>query len=220
MSYRTKPLGHNWPSNVEEVPLLVRLEGKMAHFRDGSARKVDSIILCTGYQNLFPFIADDIRLITRNRMYPDNLYKGIFFQDEPRIAFLGMQKFAFGFLGLDIQAWYVRDVLLHRIALPSKEERLRNASEWQDCENNEDSKLIPNHHIYFMVNYLKDLLASMEDYPSVDLDSATASLLQGRKNKFENIINYRDQVFTSHVTGTEASRNAIPWIDADHEDNV
>ncbi len=85
LSYRTKPLGHKWPSNVEEVPLLVRIEGKMAHFRDGSARKVDSIILCTGYQNLFPFMADDIRLITQNRMYPDNLYKGIFFQVQPAL---------------------------------------------------------------------------------------------------------------------------------------
>ena len=33
ISYRTKPIGFKWPDGVAEVPLLVRLQGKTAHFQ-------------------------------------------------------------------------------------------------------------------------------------------------------------------------------------------
>lgn len=120
----------------------------------------------------------------------------------------------FGFLGLDIQASYVVDVLLNRVSLPEKEERLQNASKWQGREDNE-CKQNRNSFIYYTLSYVKDLLTN--SYPDVDLDSATATLLQGRENKYKNIITYRDHnVFTSHLTGTQASKNVVPWINADH----
>ena len=128
ISYRTKPIGHKWPENIKEVPLLVRLEGKTAHFRDETKENFDSIILCTGYRHHFPFLSDDLRLITKNRFYPDNLYKGVLLQHQPRIAFLGMQKFYFSFPGLDAETWYVRDFILGRITLPDAETRLKDAA--------------------------------------------------------------------------------------------
>ena len=38
------------------------LQGGTAHFKDGSSRHVDVIILCTGYLHHFPFLSDELRL--------------------------------------------------------------------------------------------------------------------------------------------------------------
>ena len=38
-----------WPDNFKTVPLLVRVDGKTCHFKDGSTAEVDAIILCTGW---------------------------------------------------------------------------------------------------------------------------------------------------------------------------
>ena len=32
------------------VPLLTHVEGDMAFFKDGSSKRIDAIILCTGYK--------------------------------------------------------------------------------------------------------------------------------------------------------------------------
>ncbi len=71
-------MGFDWPEGMEERPLLVGLEGRTAHFKDGGSREVDAIILCTGYQHSFPFLEEKLRLRTYNRLYPPQLYKGIF----------------------------------------------------------------------------------------------------------------------------------------------
>ena len=211
ISYRTKPLGFKWPERIIEVPLLTRLDGKTGHFRDGSKWDFDSIILCTGYRHHFPFMAPDLCLNTANLMYPENLYKGIFLQSQPRVAYLGMNKFTFGFPGLDIQAWYVRDFLLGRISIPHAEERFKEAAEWLERE-----KLAPDlvGEILFSASYFKDLLSAI-DYPTVNFDGSLSIGRDFSISKLENILEYRDKIFTSYYTGTEAAKNQIPWIDAD-----
>jgi trimethylamine monooxygenase len=47
--HRTAPMGFNWPENVQEVHGLVKVEENTAFFQDGTSKKVDAIILCTGY---------------------------------------------------------------------------------------------------------------------------------------------------------------------------
>ncbi|BAU44595.1 NAD(P)-binding domain-containing protein [Leptolyngbya sp. O-77] len=89
ISYRTAPMGFKWPEGIEEVPLLTKLEGKVAHFQDGSSKKVDAIIFCVGYQHSFPFLEDSLRLRTKNRLYPGALYKGIFWLPNPKLMYLG-----------------------------------------------------------------------------------------------------------------------------------
>ena len=82
-SYRSKPMGFNWPERFEERPLLQRVEGKTAHFKDGSTKDIDAIILCTGYLHHFPFLPDDLRLKTANRLWPLDLYKGVVVGGQP-----------------------------------------------------------------------------------------------------------------------------------------
>lgn len=72
-SYRSKPLGFKWPAGFEEHPLLLKVDGDIAHFQDGTTKKVDAIVLCTGYKHYFPFLPDYLRLKTHNCLYPVSL---------------------------------------------------------------------------------------------------------------------------------------------------
>ena len=42
------------------------------------------IILCTGYLHHFPFLEDNLKLKTHNRLYPPKLYKGVAWQDNTK----------------------------------------------------------------------------------------------------------------------------------------
>jgi hypothetical protein len=69
VAYRNAPMGFNWPDNWKEVPALERVdEAPRPISADGTSKKVDAIILCTGYKHHFPFLPDDLRLKTANRL--------------------------------------------------------------------------------------------------------------------------------------------------------
>ncbi len=68
VAHRTAPMGYDWPENWKEVPALVKVEGNTATFKDGTTKDVDAIILCTGYIHHFPFMPDELRLDTANRL--------------------------------------------------------------------------------------------------------------------------------------------------------
>ncbi len=133
-SHRTKPMGFDWPEGFKEVPLLTRMVGKTAHFKDGSSREVDAVVLCTGYKHHFPFLPDDLRLKTNNRLYPLGLYKGIFWESNPQLIYIGMQDQYYTFNMFDAQAWYARDVMMGRIALPSPDAMAADIKDWRARE--------------------------------------------------------------------------------------
>ncbi|RZO16128.1 MAG: NAD(P)/FAD-dependent oxidoreductase, partial [Candidatus Thioglobus sp.] len=118
VAHRTAPMGFNWPGNWEEVPLLTRVDKNTCHFKDGSSKEIDAIIMCTGYLHHFPFLPDELRLQTNNRLWPLNLYKGIFWEENPRLMYLGMQDQFYTFNMFDAQAWYARDYIIGSINLP------------------------------------------------------------------------------------------------------
>ncbi len=78
-----------------------------------------------GYSHHFPFIEDNLRLRTHNCLYPLGLYQGVVWEKNPRLFYLGMQDQPDTFNMFDAQAWFVRDVILGKIALPSTD---RNAT--------------------------------------------------------------------------------------------
>ena len=104
LSWRTAPMGFHWPDNFRTVPLLQKVVGKTCHFKDGQTAEVDDIILCTGYKHHFPFIAPELRLQTANRLWVEDLHKGIFWPSNPRMMYLGMQDQWFTFNMFDAQA--------------------------------------------------------------------------------------------------------------------
>ncbi|CAF1178236.1 unnamed protein product [Didymodactylos carnosus] len=216
ISYRTRPMSFKWPSNMKEVPLLIRVIGRTAHFKDGSIQEnIDAIILCTGYLHSFPFLPDDLRLKTYNRLYPSNLYKGIFWLDNPKLIYLGMQDQYFTFNMFDSQAWYARDVILKRIILPTRKEMEMNIREWLE---NEEKVVGKYDAIDFQAEYIRDLL-QYTDYPTLDVQHVAKLFKEWEDDKDENILTYRDKTFPSVITGTMAPKHHTHWIEA-HDDTL
>lgn len=210
VSYRTKPTGFHWPSNWQEVPLLESVKHNTCTFKDGTQKNVDAIILCTGYQHHFPFLPDELKLKTGNRLWPLRLYKGVVWEHNPKLFYLGMQDQYFTFNMFDAQAWYVRDVIMNHIVLPSKEKMKEETLAWRERE----LKLPDvNAGIYFQGDYVKDLLACT-DYPKFDVDAVSDTFVEWKHHKHQDIMNYRDQTYRSVITGNMQPEHHTRWIEA------
>lgn len=209
ISYRSNPIGVNWPAGIEERPLVSHFEGDTAFFVDGTSKTYDAVIVCTGYQHKFPFLPDNLRLKTKNCLYPDNLFKGVVFNPNPRLIFLGMQDQYYTFNMFDTQAWFARDYMLGRIELPQVNERNTDIQHWLDGEAAITSA---DGQVDFQTDYIKDLM-TFTDYPAFDLDEVANMFKAWLKSKETDILNYRDQVYSSVMTGTPAAEHHTEWMD-------
>lgn len=210
VSHRTAPMGYDWPDNWQEVPLLTHLEGRIAHFKDGTSKTVDSIILCTGYLHHFAFLPDELRLKTANRLATADLYKGVAFVDNPALFYIGMQDQWFTFNMFDAQAWWVRDVILGRIALPDK---AAMRADVDDRVAREDQNHDDYDCIWYQGDYVKELIAET-DYPDFDVEGACQAFKAWKGHKKENIMTFRDNAYASVITGTMAPLHHTKWSDA------
>ena len=208
-TYRSAPMGFKWPSNFEERPLLQKVEGKTAYFKDGSSKNVDVIILCTGYQHYFPFLPEDLRLKTANRMWPEKLYKGVVWQDNPRFFYIGMQDQFYTFNMFDAQAWYVRDIILGRIKLPKADAMIKDWKKWLKREKKlADAEQM----IWFQGDYVKELI-SATDYPQFDVEGVNKTFMDWEHHKMDDIMGYRNNAYRSLITGTMSPQHHTPWKD-------
>jgi trimethylamine monooxygenase len=210
ISYRTKPMGFHWPDGIREVPLIERIAGRTVHFKDDSTQEADAIVLCTGYLHHFPFLPDELRLKTRNRLYPPRLYKGIVWLDNPKLMYLGMQDQFYTFNMFDAQAWYARDIMLGRIQLP---ERAAMAADIDAWVAREEALKDPFEQIDFQTDYTKELCAAT-DYPAIDLDMCAELFKEWEHDKEHSITGYRDKAFRSPCTGTMAPVHHTRWSEA------
>jgi len=210
VSHRTAPMGHDWPDNWAEVPLLVKVEGNTAHFKDGTTRHIDAIILCTGYQHHFPYMAEDLRLKTANRLATSDLYKGVAYVHNPALFYLGMQDQWFTFNMFDAQAWWARDVIMGKIALP---DAATMKADVVDRIAREDAGKDDYDAIWYQGDYIKELV-SETDYPSFDVEGACNAFKQWKGHKKAGIMTFRDNSYASVMTGTMAPKHHTPWKDA------
>jgi trimethylamine monooxygenase len=209
-SYRTRAMGFNWPEGCKEVPLLTKIDGSRVTFKDGTSEDFDAIVLCTGYLHHFPFLEDSLRLKTRNRLYPPNLYKGVFWWGNPKLMYIGMQDQYYTFNMFDAQAWYARDVILGRITLPSLTEQAADMVKWITME---EQLANPFEAIDFQTEYTRDLL-SATDYPPLDVDMCARLFKEWEHHKTEGILTYRDRAYPSTLTGNMAPVHHTPWMQA------
>lgn len=209
-SYRTRPLPFAWPEQFEQRPLLTKVEGNLAHFIDGTSKVVDAIVMCTGYLHHFPFLPDDLRLVTNNRLYPGNLWQGVVWQDNPNLFYVGMQDQFFTFNMFDAQAWYVRDLILGKIAIPGATTRAASFAEWQARE---EAAGTADEQIDFQAAYVSQLIAAT-DYPPLDTAAVGALFKQWEHDKQADIMGYRNHSYKSILTGTQSPRHHTRWMDA------
>jgi len=210
VAHRTAPMGYDWPENWQEVPKLERVDQNTAYFIDGTQKQVDAIILCTGYIHHFPFMEQALKLQTNNRLYPVNLYDGVVWQHNPKLFYLGMQDQWYTFNMFDAQAWYVRDVILQRIALPKQADMQADIDAWRAAE---DALSDDYAAIEFQGRYTMELMAKT-DYPAIDLEDCNQAFYKWKKHKKQNIMTFRNNGYKSALTGKVAPPHHTPWQDA------
>ncbi|WP_239464020.1 NAD(P)-binding domain-containing protein [Glutamicibacter protophormiae] len=208
MSYRTAPMGYEWPEGIQERPLVTRFEGNTAHFADGTEGQFDAVILCTGYLHHYPFLPSDLALSSPNNLYPKSLYRGVVSEANNQLFYLGAQDQWFTFNMFDAQAWYVRDVILGDAQLPSRSDQKQDMDQWAQRLENLSSAA---DEVHFQADYIRDLI-EQTDYPMFDLDEVARIFLAWKNDKQHNILNYRDQVYPSVMTGTMACEHHTPWL--------
>ena len=210
IGYRNNPMGFHWPEGMKEVHYMDRIEGNRAIFKDGTIQEMDALILCTGYLHHFPFLSEELKLKTHNRLYPPKLYKGVAWQDNPNLFYLGMQDQFHTFNMFDAQAWYVRDIIMNKISLPSNDEMEKDINNWVSKEEAlEDAHQM----IDFQTDYCVDLCSSI-DYPKIDFELIRKNFYEWEDHKEENILTYRDKSFPSPVTGTVGPSHHTTWLEA------
>ena len=210
IGYRNNAMGFKWPSGMKEVYYLDKLEGKKAIFKDGHTQDADTMILCTGYLHHFPFLEESLKLRTHNRLYPPKLYKGVAWQDNLNLFYLGMQDQFHTFNMFDAQAWYVRDLIMNKIHFPSSEEITKDITNWV---NKEEKLENPLQMIDFQTEYTVDLCNDV-DYPKIDFELIRKHFYQWEHDKVEDIVNYRNKSFSSAVTGSIAPIHHTNWLEA------
>ncbi len=210
VSHRTAPMGYKWPDNWKEMPLLKKVEKNTATFIDGSTAEVQAIILCTGYLHHFPFMDEELRLKTNNRLYPVNLYNGVVWTGNPRLFYLGMQDQWYTFNMFDAQAWYARDVMLGRLNVPDRNEMESDIEKWRKEEDN-----IADDYgaIEYQGRYTAHLM-DMTDYPPFNIEASNQAFFEWKKHKKQNIMTFRDNGYVSPLTGNRAPAHHTSWVDA------
>ncbi|MGI9296628.1 MAG: NAD(P)-binding domain-containing protein [Gammaproteobacteria bacterium] len=208
--YRSNPMGFDWPDNWEEKPALQKMRGAAACFADGGEKEVQAVILCTGYLHHFPFMPDSLRLKTGNVLYPPNLYKGVVWENNPRLFYLGMQDQWYTFNMFDAQAWYARDVMLGRVRPPAPAQMASHTREWRAREQSLESA---KEMIKFQGDYVQ-MLADETDYPDFDVEGMNRTFVSWKNDKAENIMGFRDKSYPSLITGEASPPHHTAWLEA------
>jgi trimethylamine monooxygenase len=206
--YRSAPMNYKWPANWEEKPAMTHVDVDSVYFVDGSSKKIDAIILCTGYLHHFPFLPESLRLKTNNRLWPLNLYKGVAWEANPKLFYLGMQDQWYSFNMFDAQAWYVRDIIIGRIALPCAADMAADSQQWRERE----LQLQTAKEMYEYQGAYIQALIDETDYPSFDIAAVNETFLQWKQHKKEDIMTFRDYSFPSVMTGTPSPAHHTPWL--------
>ena len=210
VAHRTAPMGYDWPKNWQEVPALVKVEGRTATFKDGTSKEVDAIILCTGYKHHFPFMEDQLRLRTANRLAAADLYKGVAYVHDPDLFYLGMQDQWYTFNMFDAQAWWVRDAILGKIEIPDQMEMVADVKAREEAEDAlEDDYAC----IRYQGAYTEEMMGET-DYPGFDVAASNEAFFQWKKHKKLSIMEFRNHGYVSPLTGTMAPPHHTPWKDA------
>ena len=211
-SYRTKPMSllMKFPETWDERPLVTKFTGSKVLFKDGSEKKVDTVIMCTGYNHYFPFMEKSLCLKTDNRLWTKNQWKGVCWLENSKLFYMGMQSQVYSMPMFDAQAWFIRDCILGKIEIPSLESIEQDCAKWIEKETAIASL---RDFIEFQGNYVMDL----QDYTDVvkyDVPARNELYMQQIQDKGESVLTFRDKGhFRSTVTGILPQKLKTKWMD-------
>ncbi|CAF3927145.1 unnamed protein product [Rotaria sp. Silwood1] len=198
------------------------MEGRKAHFKDGSsADNIDAIIFCTGYRHFYPFMAKRFRLhCDVDEIIPPSLYKSIFWIDQPYLAYLGATRYLYTFPLFALQTALVRDVFLDNVKFPEKDQWQADLNEWKKREE----AMVPFNILVWIdleLDYMRDILALLHTHDgnqslsNFDFDKAQKILKEHFDNKLHDMLGYRDISYES-ISSTENTKLIHvykPWLE-------
>ncbi|WAR21676.1 hypothetical protein MAR_015650 [Mya arenaria] len=153
------------------------IQGQIVTFNDGSSAVVDSIILCTSYKTLFPFIKGCLRIAEEMSFYQSELYKESLF-----IPF-AQSKLFFFIMGL----------------LPNEpkttEEMQLYADDWHDRVKH--FKCVSD-LVEFQASFIKDLAGDTKY--GREYTKAVPLFLKFLKDEDAGVAHYRDTKFASFLS--------------------
>ena len=212
ISYKYRPQALNWPEGISERPLVVKVQGNTAFFKDGTEADVDAIIFATGYRLELPFMSEELRLKSDMLFYPENLYKGILWMNggNDKLMYIGLIYNVFHFNVYEAQAiWACRNII-GKIQLPSRGEMQADIDIWtnkvKEATKNHDFGqtfgFIEEYFRYMVetVGYNKDVLKLQEVFHTF------------LKHRSENPCTWRDKQFKSIYTGNTHPALSTPWM--------
>lgn len=206
--YQFAPMGVDFKQwAIHEKPLPTHFEKATGEFVfvDGSRGKYDGIIYCTGYRHSFPFLAEDLRLKTPNRLVPDTLYKGILFPDNPQLMYLGMPDQYYTFSAFHAQSKFVIGVIQGKVALPSKSAMLADTAKWQKKEDD----MGDDHKAHHRLQHAHTHEAAQQAGGFLRDDAKHFD--QWLDDRNHDILTYRDQTSVSDVSGVPSLTFGVPW---------
>jgi len=201
-TWRSKPMGFNFPKEITERPLIQRFVGKTAHFKDGTTAEVDVVMMCTGYLHSYPFLREDLRLKSRNQLYPPNLYKGVVWLGggNNKLLYCGVQDQYYTYTMFDIVGLWAVKLIEGEITLPEMETMQKDWKAWLERQKTLTNC---NQEIDFQTDFVQDLVRDCgADYP-YNLDTAQI-FYEWEHHKEQDVLSYRDKSFASKFTGTKS----------------
>jgi len=210
-------MGHNFGTMpIVEKPLPDHYDAKTGEFVfiDGTRGKFDGIIYCTGYRHNFPFLAEELRYSTLNRLVPDTLWKGILLPGNPKLMFLGQPDQYYTFSAFHAQAKFVIGVVEGRVHVPTKDAMLADTAAWQKKEDTMGDDHKVHHRLQF--DHTEEAAALAGGHLRDDSDLFD----QWLEDRHHNILTYRDQTSVSKVSKVKSLTFGMPWEKMFTDDKV
>lgn len=128
--HRGNKMASKMPENVEDIlgTLKRSLPDGSLEMNDEMRAHADAVVLCTGYNYSFPFLAPECNIVARNNRVT-SLYRHVFCTALPSLSFIGLCLRICPFPQFALQAEWIAAVLTGRKVLPSREEMMRDEEE-------------------------------------------------------------------------------------------
>ncbi|KAI1696544.1 flavin-containing monooxygenase FMO GS-OX4-like [Ditylenchus destructor] len=124
-----------------------------------------------------------------------------------------MQDQVHSFKMFCIQSYYIRDIILGKISIPSPEEMQKHFDKWRARE---ETVSTVDDKIWYQTDYIRELLREVPDCPlrEESLDGAARTYSQWAEEKKDGLLNFRELQHKSNVTGTMAVPHHTKWLEA------
>jgi len=149
---------------IKKQAVITVLNGKQALLSNGETVPVDLIVCGTGWQQVCPFLEQDIMDRVTDEEGNFRLFRSMIPVDVPRLAFNGYNSSFFSQLNCEVGALWLADYLNQGFELPSSAEQNRDIDErlaWMEKrtlgKHSKGTNIIP-----FSIHHIDELLEDMQ----------------------------------------------------------